>query len=208
MKSDAKKAQNIVVIAASIGGIEALQTLVEMLPTNLEAAVAIVQHISRHHPSQLAQILSRHTPMPVKQVSNGDFLCQGCIFVAPPNCHILIQRNHILTLSTASPVHFCRPSAEPLFSSAAAVFGKHVVGVVLTGADSDGFFGVKVIKNAGGCVIVQDETTSANFEMPRSAILTGQVDHILPLNEIASSIVKLVNKMETSEKNKTDLAFC
>jgi two-component system, chemotaxis family, protein-glutamate methylesterase/glutaminase len=185
-------AQNIVVIAGSVGGVEALSVLTGNLPANLKAAVVVAQHVSRNRPSQLAEILSRRTPMPVKQVADGDRLCHSCIFVAPSNEHVLIELEGILRLSSSPRIHFTRPSAEPLFCSAAAVYGKKVIGVVLTGSDADASLCVQVIGNVGGKVIVQDETTSADFSMPRSAIQTGKVNFVLPLTKIGSAIVELV----------------
>lgn len=197
-----RRAQSIVVIAASVGGVDALQTLMDGLPANLEAAVGIVQHVSPLHPSHLANVFSRLTPMHVKEADDGDVLCDGCVFIAHPNQHLFIQPGGVLKLSLSPPIHYTRPSAEPLFSSAAAVFGNRVVGVVLTGSDSDGSIGVQLIKNMGGHVIVQDEATSADFSMPRSAIKTGQVDRVLPLPEIAPVIVKFISEINNTPDNE------
>ena len=193
---DAKKpARNVVVIAASVGGIQALSTVIESLPANLPAALAIAQHLSRSQPSHLADILTRRTPLPVKQAAHGDRLCHGCVFVAPPNRHLLVRSGGVLQLSDSPPIHFSRPSAEPLFSSVAALYGRNALGVVLTGSDSDASLGVQTIKNAGGNVIVQDATTSVDFSMPQSAISTGAVDQVVPLEKITAAIVAYVQLM-------------
>jgi two-component system chemotaxis response regulator CheB len=188
-------ARNVVAIASSVGGIEALMVIIEFLPSNLNAAVVSAQHICRSKPSHLAPILARRTPMQVKQAADGDCLCHACIFVAPPNQHLLVQAGGRLQLSTSPPIHFSRRSAEPLFCSVAALYGRNCLGVVLIGGDSDGSLGVQVIKNAGGKIIVQDKATSVDFSMPESAIKTGAVDLMLPLNEIPAAIVSHVNEL-------------
>lgn len=172
------------------------------LPANLPAAIVVAQHIPRSHPSRLAEILARKTPMLVKQAANGDVLCHSRIFVAPPDQHLLIESGGLLHLSTSPRIHFTRPSAEPLFCSAAAVYGKNVVGVVLTGADSDASLGVQIIKNAGGKIVVQNQATSVDFSMPQAAIQTGKVDLVLPLNEISEAIVNAVVELTKSQSRK------
>ena len=97
-----------------------------------------------------------------------------------------------LSSSGAGKIHCSRPSAEPLFASVAAVYRKHAIAVVLTGGDGDGSFGVPIIRKLGGTVIAQDRSTSQNFSMPETAIQTGDVDFILPLNAIAPKLIELV----------------
>src|SRR5665811_2262220 len=97
-----------------------------------------------------------------------------------------------LSSSTAEKVHYARPSAEPLFASAAGVYRKNAIAVVLTGGDGDGSFGVPIVKEQGGQVIAQDRPTSQDFSMPETSIKTGDVDFILPLNEIAPKLIELV----------------
>jgi hypothetical protein len=124
----------------------------------------------------------------------GDFLCQSCVFVAPPNHHLLVSGDGRLKLSssTSEKVHHARPSAEPLFASVADVYKKNAIAVVLTGGDGDGSIGVQIIKEKGGKVIAQDRPTSQDFSMPETSIKTGDVDFILPLNEIAPKLIELV----------------
>ena len=97
-----------------------------------------------------------------------------------------------LSSSAAEKVHYARPSAEPLFASVAEIYQKHAIAVVLTGGDGDGSFGVQIIKERGGTVIAQDRPTSQDFSMPETSIKTGDVDFILPLNEIAPKLIELV----------------
>ncbi len=180
-------------MAASVGGLNALSVILKSLPADFPAAIAIVMHMSPDHKSLLAEILSCRTELKVKQAQPGDLLCHSCVFVAPPNHHLSVGGNGILSLSspTAEKIHYARPSAEPLFASVAEVYGKNAIAIVLTGGDGDGSIGVGIIKDHGGMVIVQDRPTSQDFSMPESSIETGDVDFILPLDEIGPKLVEL-----------------
>ena len=174
----------VIAMAASVGG----------LPADFPAAIAIVMHLAPDHKSILAEILSSRTHLEVKQAHTGDMLCQSSVFVAPPNHHLFVAKGGGLRLSSsaAEKVHYARPSAEPLFASVADIYQKNAIAVVLTGGDGDGSFGVQIIKEKGGKVIAQDRPTSQDFSMPETSIKTGDVDFILPLNEIAPKLIQLV----------------
>ena len=103
-------------------------------------------------------------------------------------------------------IHYARPSAEPLFASVAAVFKKNAIAVVLTGGDGDGSFGVRIVKDEGGTVIAQDRPTSEDFSMPRASIETGDVDFILPLDDIAPKLIELVTRLYPTGSNAAMLA--
>jgi len=184
----------VIAMAASVGGLEALSVILGGLPAGFPAAIAIVMHLSPDHKSILAEILSRRTALMVRQAHTGDVLSPSCVFVAPPNRHLSVGPGGRLKLSSAEAkkVHYARPSAEPLFASVAAIYGRSAVAVVLTGGDGDGSFGVRIIKDHGGKVIAQDRPTSLDFSMPQTSIQTGEVDFILPLEEIAPKLVDLV----------------
>ena len=130
--------RDTIVIGASAGGVQALITLVAALPSNLPAAVFIVLHIPADSPSLLPDILARESPLPVGHAKNNERITPGRIYVAPPDQHLLIERNHI-RLVHGPKVNFHRPSIDTLFRSAARWAGPRVIGVVLTGArDDDG----------------------------------------------------------------------
>lgn len=183
---------DVVALAASAGGLKALSQILSALPPDFPAAIVVVQHLSPRHRSLMAEILSRRTALTVKQASSGDQLRPGTVYIAPPNKHLLVNSDGILSLSDSAQVHFVRPAANNLFESVAASFKERAIAVVLTGRDSDGASGVQAIKKMGGTAIAQDEATSESFSMPSAAINTGTVDFVLPLNEIASALVTLV----------------
>ena len=186
----------VIAMAASVGGLKALSVILGGLPADFPAAIAIVMHLSPLHKSILAEILDSRSHMQVKQAKSGDYLCRSCVFVAPPNHHLFVGKSGCLKLSSsvAEKVHHARPSAEPLFVSVAKVYRRNAIAVVLTGGDGDGSFGVQIIKDEGGIVIAQDRPTSQDFSMPETSIKTGDVDFILPLDEIGPKLIELVER--------------
>ena len=120
----------VIAMAASEGGLKALSVILSGLPADFPAAIAIVMHLSPHHESILAEILDRRSPLVVKQAKTGDFLCPSCVFVAPPNHHLLVGKRGCLKLSSSSAqkVNYARPSAEPLFVSVAKVYQRNEIG--------------------------------------------------------------------------------
>lgn len=185
-------AYDIVALAASAGGLNALSQVLSDLPADFAAAVVVVQHLDPRHRSLMADILSRRTPLTVKQAQEGDLLTKGTVYIAPPNRHLLVNPDGTLSLSQSELVHFVRPSADLLFDSVAASYKDKAIAVVLTGTGQDGVMGVQAIHKMGGTVIAQDEETSEYFSMPHTAIKTGTVDFVLPLSEIAPALVSLV----------------
>ncbi len=188
----------VVAMAASVGGLNALSVILGALPADFPAAIAIVMHLSPDHKSLLAEILKCRTPLDVRQAETGDVLCHSSVFVAVPNHHMFVLPGGIIEISspTAEKVHFARPSAEPLFASVASLYKRNAIAVVLTGGDGDGSIGVSIIKDNGGTVIAQDRPTSQDFSMPQTAIETGDVDFILPLEGIAQRLIELVGAGE------------
>lgn len=195
----------VIAMAASVGGLRALSVILGGLPAEFPAAIAIVMHLAPNHKSILAEILKCRTQLEVKQAQTGDTLHQASVFLAPPNHHLSVAKNGRLKLSSsaAEKVHHARPSAEPLFASVAKVYQKHAIAVVLTGGDGDGSFGVQIIKKQGGQVIAQDRPTSQDFSMPETSIKTGDVDFILPLDEIAPKLIELVGDGRAQENGRT-----
>jgi len=187
-----RTAFDVVALAASTGGLRALQEICAALPVDFPAAVVVVQHIPPDHKSMLAEILGKWIDLPVTEAQDGDWLHPGTVAIAPPNRHLLVSSGGTLHLSDAQPVHFVRPSADVLFGSVAQNIQQRAIAVVLTGGGSDGAKGAHEIKQAGGVVIAQDEATSEVFGMPRAAIKTGCVDFVLPLNKIATTLMVLI----------------
>jgi two-component system chemotaxis response regulator CheB len=184
---------DIVALAASAGGLQAIRKLLSQLPASFPAAIVVVQHLAPNYQSIMAEILERATPLRTKQAEEGDRIERGIIHIAPPDHHLLVNGDGTLSLSHSELVHFVRPSADLLFESVAASYGERAIAVVLTGTGSDGDMGVQAIKSMGGRVIAQDPESADFPGMPRTAIDTGCVDLVLPLDEIPGKLLDLVD---------------
>lgn len=174
----------LIVVGASWGGLDALSELLQGLPDELAAAVAIVQHRARDpEPGLFVTILQRRTSRPVVEVSDKEPIRAGHVYVAPPDYHLLVEPG-FFSLSTEERVMYARPSIDVTFESAADAYRESVIGIVLTGANADGAAGLARIKRAGGVAIVQDPRTAVAPAMPEAALLATAADAVLPLSEL------------------------
>ncbi|HYU64590.1 MAG TPA: chemotaxis protein CheB [Verrucomicrobiae bacterium] len=183
---------DIVAIAASAGGVIALTEILGRLPAHFGAIVVIVQHVDPRHRSLMPQVIGRQSRLPVRHAQDGMELEPDHVYLAPPDEHLLINGDGTVTLTHTELVNFVRPSADLLFESVAAAYGKRAIAVVLTGTGHDGSIGVTAIKQRGGTVIAQDEASSEFFGMPSAAIKTGAVDFVLSLDAIPSALETLL----------------
>jgi two-component system chemotaxis response regulator CheB len=183
---------DVVLMAASAGGLAAISAVLSALPGDFPVPILIVQHLDPHHASLMSDILSRRTPLAVEEATEGTVIESATAYIAPPDEHLLVTRDGRLNLSHADLVHFVRPSADLLFESGAGAFPGRVIGVVLTGTGSDSNMGVRAIEQAGGTVIAQDPESAEFAGMPKAAIETGGVDMVLGLEQIAPALVELV----------------
>jgi len=189
---------DIIVIGASAGGISTLSELVKLLPEDLDAAVFVVVHIPRHSSNLLPRILSRKGVLPASSPVEGEKIERGRIYVAPPDQHMLIKPGRI-RLVHGPRENGSRPAIDPLFRTAARVYGQRVVGVVLSGTLDDGTAGLIAIKRRGGIAIAQDPDEALYAGMPTSAIEHHTVDYVLPVSEIASTLIALTSMPGSTE---------
>src|ERR1700722_9624216 len=180
----------IVGIGASAGGLEAFLELLHALPPDVGLAVVVVQHLEPNYNSQLAEILSRGTSMPVVQAEEGMPVERNHVYVIPPNTVMIIRDGalHLAPRSQSSKPHY---PIDVFFESLAADQGSNAVGVVLSGGASDGAEGIRSIKRKGGITFSQDEQSAKSGGMPHSAIATGAVDFILPPAKIAGELARI-----------------
>ena len=183
--------RNIVVIGASAGGIEAIETLLSGFNSTLQAAIFVVLHIPAESPSMLAQIFDRVSPLSVKTAEDGETIRLGQVYVAPPGVHLLIEPRHV-RLHKGPTENRHRPAVDPLFRSAAVAYRSRVIGAVLTGFLDDGASGLLAVKRCGGLTVAQDPADAKYPDMPKAAIAAVEVDHQLPIHKIASTISRLV----------------
>lgn len=178
------KSFEAVVIGVSAGGLAALEAILPVLDESFGVPVLVVQHLSPNTESYLPKHLDIRCALHAKEAEDKEPLKPGTVYVAPPNYHLMVEADRTIALSTEERVNFSRPSVDVLFETAAEVFCKGLVGVVLTGANSDGAAGVARVKALGGLVVVQDPETAAADAMPRAAIKAVTPDHVLPLERI------------------------
>jgi two-component system, chemotaxis family, protein-glutamate methylesterase/glutaminase len=173
-----------VAVGTSLGGFDALKSVLGPLPPGFPAPVAVVQHRSADDSGELAPLLGLHTRLPVVEIEDKTPIAEGKVYICPPNYHVLVEKNHF-TLSVDAPVLHARPSIDVFFESAADSFRSDVIGVVLSGMSKDGASGLKRIKERGGYVVVQDPQAAEGPIMPEAAIASVSVDKVLQLGEIS-----------------------
>jgi two-component system, chemotaxis family, protein-glutamate methylesterase/glutaminase len=185
---------NIIVIGASVGGVETLSNLVAQFPEDLPATIFVVQHILPTATGRLAQILDRAGPLPATQAQDGASFEPSHIYVAPPDHHLLVKQG-CLRVTRGLRENRVRPAIDPLFRSAAVAYGARVVGVVLTGMQNDGTAGLLAIKRCGGIAMVQDPTDALYPDMPRSALESVEVDYCLPVLKMGTVLYRLAQEL-------------
>ncbi|ETR71894.1 MAG: Chemotaxis response regulator protein-glutamate methylesterase [Candidatus Magnetoglobus multicellularis str. Araruama] len=180
-----------VVIGVSAGGLEALKQILPKIPGNFPVPIIVVQHRHPFSDDSLEMAMDDLCQIKVKPINDKTALEPGMAYFAPPNYHVMIEDDMTFSLTLDPPVNFSRPSIDVLFESASDIFGKNLVGIVLTGANKDGSLGLSIIQNRGGLAIVQDPETAAVDAMPLAAIAATKVDYILKLELIADMLVQL-----------------
>lgn len=183
--------EKVVVIGASTGGTEALRSLLEALPADAPGIV-IVQHMPEMFTRAFANRLDSLCRISVKEAERNDTVLRGRALVAPGNHHVLLKRSgarYYVEIKDGPLVSRHRPSVDVLFRSAARYAGPNAVAVIMTGMGDDGASGMLEMKQAGAATIAQDEASSVVFGMPNEAIKRGAVDKVLPLHEIAASVL-------------------
>lgn len=181
-----------VVVAASTGGPKALAELLRALPPDLPVPVLVVQHMPPMFTGYLAHGLSSQCALQISEAYPGARIESGQVWIAPGDRHLVVRLSRgglEVKLDQGPPENGCRPSADPLFRSAAEAFGPTALAVVLTGMGQDGTHGARAIREAGGSVLVQDEASSVIWGMPGSVVRAGLADEVLSLEGIASEIV-------------------
>ncbi len=195
--SDKRLAKSAAVaIGISTGGPKALARLLPLLPAGLGVPVFIAQHMPPIFTKALAKKLDRECVLKVKEAQHKEPVLADTVYIAPGGKQMKVSKSGsngaMIRITEDPPENSCRPSADYLFRSIAAVYGAHSTGVIMTGMGADGVHGLKLIKEIGGTVIAQDESTCVVYGMPKEAARAGVVDIVAPLNRIADEIIKTV----------------
>lgn len=181
-----------VVIGASYGGLQAIKTIVKDLPVDFPAPVIIVLHIGNNNIKTFISSLNSNSKVKVKEAEEKESIKARTIYFAPPNYHLQVEDDFLFSLSTAEKVNFSRPAIDVLFETAAWSYKNNLLGILLTGSNSDGAEGLKTIKEYGGTTIVENPETAYAITMPQAGIKKSVPDYILNLENIASKIVELL----------------
>lgn len=191
----------VVVIGASTGGPQAISEILKNLPTDLNYAVLIVQHMPPTFTRSFAERLHKQANVEAKEADEGDIIEDDVVLVAPGDRHMKVKLRQIegrvrptITLTDGPKVHNVRPSIDILMESVADLFGRNAIGVILTGMGKDGAAGMEKVRMRGGGTIVQNEATSAVYGMPKATLERVKVDVVAPLEEIAKEIIGLITK--------------
>ena len=188
-----------IVIGVSSGGLNAMKILFSLLPADFSMPIIVVQHVGARSENVWIQLLNNHCKVEIKEADEKEKIEKGKIYVAPPNYHLLIEKNKTFSLTVDERVNYARPSIDVLFETASEAYQTHLIGVVLTGANNDGSNGIKCIKERGGLTIVQQPDTAESSYMPASAIATSKPDYILPLEEIIKLLIEIDISKEKSK---------
>jgi two-component system, chemotaxis family, protein-glutamate methylesterase/glutaminase len=187
------RAPELVAIGASLGGLNALMTLLGDIRPGLPLPIVIVQHRAISPDGHgLAQLLEEHTGLAVVEAEDKMPMRDGVVYLAPADYHLLIEEPGLLALSTDAPVRSARPSIDVLFETAATAYGDKALAVLLTGASADGAAGLAAVKARGGLAIVEDPATAECRTMPAAGLAAAAVDYVLPLPKIGAHLVTLV----------------
>jgi two-component system chemotaxis response regulator CheB len=187
--------ERIVAIGTSTGGPRALQEILTKLPGNLPCGIVIVQHMPPGFTKSLSERLNSLCSLTVKEAEHNDTIRPGLVLIAPGDYHMTLERESsktLIKLNQSPPIGGHRPAVNPMLESAAAIYGKNAVGVILTGMGHDGAKGIQLIKQRSGYTIAEDQSTAVVFGMPKSAIELHAVDKIIPLPLIADEIIRVI----------------
>lgn len=183
-----------IVVGASAGALEALSAILPVLPAGYPLPILIVVHLPADKESFLAELLQGKCRIAVRQADDKEPIEPSTAYLAPPDYHLLVEPDRRLSLSSEEPVHYSRPSIDVLFETAAEAYGESLVGVVLTGANSDGAIGLRAIGQAGGTALVQRPDQAHAPAMPEAALRAWPDAQSMGLGEIASFFLSIVSR--------------
>jgi two-component system chemotaxis response regulator CheB len=182
----------LLIIGGSAGSLEVLMKILPGLSTIPSFAIVLVLHRKSTEDATLEELIAIKTNIPVKEVEDKTPILPGYLYVAPSDYHLLFEKNDVLSLDISEKVNYSRPSIDVSFESAAEVYRESLVGLLLSGANSDGTEGLLAIKNAGGTTVVQNPESAQMPTMPQNAITYTAPDYILDVEHILKFIT-LIN---------------
>lgn len=188
------KKYRALVIGTSAGGFDALSKLFSSLEKGLGLAYLVVIHRNSSSQPFLADYLNKNSKLQIKEAEDKEVIKEDFVYIAPPDYHMLINRNKTITLTVSPPINYSRPSVDALFETASEVYFESLIGLILTGANNDGSKGIKCLKELGGHTIIQDFDDAEVDIMPRSAYksLEGEVDRVINIVELSKYLKDII----------------
>jgi two-component system chemotaxis response regulator CheB len=187
----------VLAIGCSTGGPDALATVLAELPADLAVPVVIVQHMPALFTRMLAERLDKSCHLTVSEAVDGDQVAAGRVLIAPGGRHLTIEKTrggNVVRLTDDPPENYCRPAVDVLFRSVAGVYGERALALVLTGMGRDGAAGARAIRDLGGEIVAQDESTSVVWGMPGAVVQAGLADHVAPLPQVGADVLGLLTR--------------
>jgi two-component system chemotaxis response regulator CheB len=185
------KPDKLIIIGGSAGSLQVILNFLAAIPRSFLLPVLVVLHRNGVFESNLEELFSSRTSLPVKEVEEKDPVVPGTIYVCPADYHVLLEKDHSFSLDYSERVNYSRPSIDVTFRSAADSFRRGLIALLLSGGNADGVEGLEYVKARGGVVVVQDPATADVPFMPQQAILKDEVDYVVPADEIPAFILGL-----------------
>ncbi|MEI9922037.1 MAG: chemotaxis protein CheB [Bacteroidota bacterium] len=192
-ESSLKKPSKVFVIGGSAGALMVVLQIIQRLKLDMNLSGIVILHRKASDENVLLDVLAARTEYEVREVEDKDELLPGIIYIAPPDYHVLAERDGSLTLDDSEKVHYSRPSIDVSFESAADIYKTSLVGVLLSGANADGVAGLERIRACGGKVVIQDPESAEFIYMPKLAVAAVKPDLLLTDKNIESLIELLKN---------------
>jgi two-component system chemotaxis response regulator CheB len=186
-----RKKYQAIVVGTSAGGFHAVSVILGTLPTDFPVPVIVVQHRAKESQDLFEEVLQRKRTITIRQADEKEHIKTGNVYVAPPNYHLLIEMDRTFSLSLEPPVQYSRPSIDVLFETAAFTYRDKLIGIILTGSNSDGAAGISAIRKMGGLTIAQDPAEAQYAHMTQASIDTKHVQHVWRLKEIGEFLQSL-----------------
>lgn len=180
-----------IVMGVSSGGMNAMRVMFSQLPKHFNTPIIIVQHVGIHSDNKWIEIINKDCHLNVKEADEKEKIEKGNIYIAPPNYHLLVEKDKTFSLSIEDKVNFARPAIDILFETAAEAYRDKLIGVIMTGSNHDGTMGMTRIKELGGMTIAEDPKTANSPYMPASAIAAMQPEYIVSLENIVDLLIKI-----------------
>ena len=185
-----------VVMGGSAGGFDAMTEILAPLPKDFQLPILVVQHMHPRDEGAFAKHLARATGLHVIEPFDKEAIHAGCVYTAPANYHMLVEKNGTIALSVDEKVRWSRPSIDVLFESAAHTWFERLIAVILSGANHDGTHGMQTIKALGGLTVAQSPASAEQAIMPQAAIEAVEMDYIMPPEDIAALFTRLGKRPE------------